>query len=178
MEIEETREGDVVVLAPHGKLDPAAEAPFERKLKEFLDGQPRFVVVDFGKVDYVSGGALRALLLTQRRLTPRGGRLVLCRLNDVVHQAFAISGFDRVFVMMPSRAEAVAEAAPAGEYAAATPAAQAADSAEARRARIAAVAIPLLAGDAAPTAAFAPDPAPLRAGLGERVRPLLVGPAA
>lgn len=170
----------MVVLAPHGKLDTAAEAPFERKLKEFLDGQPRFVVVDFGKVDYVSGGALRALLLTQRRLTPRGGRLVLCRLSEVVHQAFAISGFDRVFVMMPTRAEAVAEAGPAGASAEAGAAAPAVAASEAKLARIAALALPLLAGDrgAPVTIAFAAPPAPLRAGLVDRVRPLLAGPIA
>ena len=64
MEIEEIRQGDVLVLAPQGKLDAAAEGVFEKKLKALLDEQVRFVVVDFGKVDYVSGGALRALWAT------------------------------------------------------------------------------------------------------------------
>ena len=114
MEIDETRDGEIVILAPHGKLDTAAEAAFERKLKDLLAAQARYVVVDFGKVDYVSGGALRALLLITRRLTPRGGRMVLCRLSDVVLQAFTIAGLDRVLSIVPSRDDAVFAAFSAG----------------------------------------------------------------
>ena len=168
MEIEEIRQGDVLVLAPQGKLDAAAEGVFEKKLKALLDEQVRFVVVDFGKVDYVSGGALRALLLATRRLGPRGGRLVLCRLNGVVQQAFAIAGFDRVFTMAATRAEAVD--ATGGRPAAAAAAAAEGDP---RVARIAALALPLLAADddGARIAALhgATAPPPLSAGVGERV---------
>ncbi len=169
MEIEEIRQGDVAILAPHGKLDAQAEAAFERKLKGLLDDQARFVVVDFGKVDYVSGGALRALLLATRRLGPRGGRLVLCRLNGVVHQAFTIAGFDRVFTMVPTRAEAVEAAAGPSEDAAA--ASDPERDGDARLARIAAIALPLLAaGDAGQRVAAlhaGTDPSAPRAGLGE-----------
>jgi anti-anti-sigma factor len=114
MEIEETRDGEIVILAPHGKLDTAAEAAFERKLKDLLAAQARYIVVDFAKVEYVSGGALRALLLITRRLTPRGGRMVLCRLSDVVLQAFTIAGLDRVLSIVPSRDDAVFAAFSAG----------------------------------------------------------------
>jgi anti-anti-sigma factor len=114
MEIAETRDGEIVILAPHGKLDTAAEAVFERKLKDLLAAQARYVVVDFGKVDYVSGGALRALLLITRRLTPRGGRMILCRLSEVVLQAFTIAGLDRVLSIVPTRDDAVFAAFSAG----------------------------------------------------------------
>lgn len=171
MEIEELREGEVVIVAPHGKLDTRTEAAFERKLKDLLDDHARFLVVDFGKVDYVSGGALRALLLTTRRLGPRGGRLILCRLSGVVHQAFTISGFDRVFVMVPSRAEAVEAAIGPPEAPAAAPAPE--REGDVRISRIAALALPLLAGgDDGATAGvglLAADPPPLRAGLGDLV---------
>ena len=145
MEIRESREGDVVVVAPHGRLDAAAEGVFERKLKALLDEQARFLVVDFGKVEYVSGGARRALRLAIRRLGPRDGRLVLCRLNGVVQQAFAIAGFDRVFTIVPTRAEAVAAAG--GRPDAAAAAVGRAPKDDGRVARIAALALPLLAAD-------------------------------
>ena len=166
MEIEETRDGEVIVLAPHGKLDTKGEAAFERKLKELLAGQARYLVVDFAKVDYVSGGALRALLLITRRLGPRGGRLVLCRLSDVVHQAFTIAGFDTVFVMAPSRAEAVELAGPArDDPAEAAPA-------DERVARIAALVFPLLA-DGGHGPAFGAPATHLRAGMADTVTRLL-----
>lgn len=190
MEIQETRDGEVVIVAPHGKLDPQSEAAFDRKLKELLDAQARYLVVDFGKVDYVSGGALRALLLVMRRLRPRDGRLVLCRLSAVVHQAFTIAGFDSVFVMVPTRAEAVEKAGPprpaSPDDTAAQPAVTPEAAAEAppaatpeappddRIARIAARALPLLAaGGARADAAFSAAARPLPKGLAERVRRLV-----
>lgn len=173
MEIEEIREGEVVIVAPHGKLDTQTEAAFERKLKDLLEAQARFLVVDFGKVDYVSGGALRALLLTARRLGTRGGRLILCRLSGVVHQAFTISGFDRVFVMVSTRAEAVETANGPPEGAAAGPAPG--PEGDVRIPRIASLALPLLAGGgAAGVLALLAAPAPpLRAGLGDLVARVL-----
>lgn len=170
IEIQEVRQGDVVIMAPHGRLDSAAEGAFERKLKSLLDEQARFVVVDFGKVEYVSGGALRALLLATRRLGPRGGRLVLCRLSGVVQQAFAIAGFDRLFAIVPTRAEAVE--ATGGVPARAAAAADPAVGGEDRVARIAAIALPLLSGGEDARAADrhrGAAPASLRPGLGELV---------
>jgi anti-anti-sigma factor len=161
VDVEETREGEVVILLPHGKLDAKVEAAFERKLKELLEAQERYLVVDFAKVDYVSGGSLRTLLLISRRLAPRGGRLVLCRLSEVVHQAFTIAGFDRVFVMAATRAEAIEQAGPPREQ---TPAA------DDRVAQIAAFLMPLLADPEAP--AFAAAEA-LPAGLAETLTRLL-----
>jgi anti-sigma B factor antagonist len=171
MEIQEAREGDVVIVAPHGRLDPAAEGAFDRKLKALLDEQARFVVVDFGKVDYVGGGSLRALLLAMRRLGPRGGRLVLCRLNGVVQQAFALAGFDRVFTIVRTRADAV-QAASGAPVSAALPAGVTV-GVDPRVVRIAALALPLLetgddAGRIAARRAGA-EPPSLRAGLGALV---------
>ncbi len=179
MEIPEVRQGDVVIVAPHGKLDAAAESAFERKLKGLLDEQVRFVVLDFGKVDYVSGGALRALLLATRRLGPRGGRLVLCRVNGVVLQALTIAGFDRVFTMMPTRAEAVDKALGV-ESAAVAPEVE--QQGNFRLAHVAAVALSLLARDDenARIAALhaAGETAALDAGLGELACRVLADAAA
>jgi anti-sigma B factor antagonist len=171
LEIEELREGDVVIIAPHGRLDTQTEAAFERKLKGLLDEHAHFLVVDFGKADYVSGGALRALLLTTRRLRPRGGRLILCRLSGDVNQALTIAGFDRVFDIVASRAEAVERATQAPGAPPAEPTPVTPD--DARVSRIAALALPLLARghDGAPVGlgALAAAPPPLRAGLGDLV---------
>ena len=179
MEIEELREGDVVIIAPHGRLDTQTEAAFERKLKGLLDDNAHFLVVDFGKADYVSGGALRALLLTTRRLRPRGGRLILCRLSGDVNQALTIAGFDRVFEIVASRAEAVERAtqapgAPAAEPTPGTPAEPTPGTPyDVRISRIAALALPLLArgndGALVGLGALAAAPPPLRAGLGDLV---------
>jgi len=197
MEIAETRDGEIVILAPHGKLDTAAEAAFERKLKDLLAAQARYVVVDFGKVEYVSGGALRALLLITRRLTPRGGRMVLCRLSEVVLQAFTIAGLDRVLSIVPSRDDAVFAAFSAGaqresaglpeEAADATPSApeaavapdvapplvvpEAAPAADDRIPRLAARLLPLVKDGTGPV--FAATPGSLSAGLARTLSDLL-----
>lgn len=145
MDIEEIRSGDIVIVVPHGKLDTQTEAAFEKKLRALLDEQVLFLVIDLGKVDYVSGGALRALLLATRRLKSRGGSLILCRVSGVVHQAFVIAGFDRVFVIVPSRDDAIqALVSPADSAPAELPPGSDGDD---RVSRIAALALPLLTGE-------------------------------
>jgi anti-sigma B factor antagonist len=112
--IQETRRGDVVILAPEGSLAAAPEcATLEQKLAAVIDGQAYRLVVDFAGVEQVAGSALRVLLRTQRKLVPLQGRLVLCALNEKVRKAFSVSGFDNDFTLVATRPEAIKRAAEA-----------------------------------------------------------------
>ena len=111
MDIEEAKEGDVTILAPSEGLNTQTCAPFEKKLLGVLDAKARLIVVDMKKVDYLSSAALRVLLMVTRRLMRAGGKLVISGLRDEVRKVFSISGFDRDFTIVGSRADAVALAA-------------------------------------------------------------------
>lgn len=115
MEIKEERAGDVLVLAPDGDLNAGEEChALEQRLGAALSSGARYLVVDCASVGHLTSAALRALLLTSRKLARLKGRLVLCGMTPKVQQAFAISGFDRDFTVVPARDEAVSRAQQAG----------------------------------------------------------------
>jgi anti-anti-sigma factor len=108
MEIREVQEGDVLVLAPDGNLASADDcSALEAKLVAVLKKGVRFIVVDCADVVQLRAPAIRALLQASRKLGRAEGRVVLCAMNAKVQKAFAISGFDRDFTVVPSREDAV-----------------------------------------------------------------------
>lgn len=113
MDIEETRQGEIVILAPSGSLNAQTAAKLEQKLVSLLTSRVCLLVVDFKEVDYVASAALRVLLMVGRKLAPPRGRFVLCTMSEDVRKVFTISGFDRDFTIVRSRGEAVEEAAAA-----------------------------------------------------------------
>jgi anti-sigma B factor antagonist len=55
------------------------------------------LVLDFGKVEYLSSAALGKLITLQKKLVTVGGWLVLCNIESKIHEIFKISKLDKVF---------------------------------------------------------------------------------
>ncbi len=111
MEIAESKDGEVTILAPKGSLNTQTSPKLEQKLVAVLGEKRRLIVIDFKGVDYLSSAALRVLLMITRRLARAHGRLVLCAMSEDLKKVFSISGFDRDFTILQGRGEAVALAA-------------------------------------------------------------------
>ena len=111
MEIREESAGAVTIVAVSGRLD-ATSAPLlrERLLQRIDSGHHRFVL-DFATLDFIDSHGLRALLVAAKRLSPVGGRMVLCGFQPLVRQAFDIVGFDKIFRVYDSREQAARDAA-------------------------------------------------------------------
>jgi anti-anti-sigma factor len=109
MEIVEEREGDVLVLAPVGRLDTTTSRDFEKRLLELVNGGNVHYVIDFVRLDYVSSAGLRVLVMLGKRLPGLSGSLVLSSLSPQVREVFDIAGFTRIFNIVPDRKQALAE---------------------------------------------------------------------
>jgi anti-anti-sigma factor len=84
----------VIVLGitePQLQGDPVADALREDLLAAVDRSGARSVVLDFGRVTYVSSVAFRPLLSLHRKLKQRGGRLVLCGMNERVTEVFHVT---------------------------------------------------------------------------------------
>ncbi len=108
MDIEERKVDGVTILTPLGSLSAARDCgSLQRKVKELLEAKARLLVIDCGKVSQMSASGVRTLLQSKKRLTSLGGQIVLCSMSDKVRKAFALSSFDRDFIIVDSRKEAV-----------------------------------------------------------------------
>lgn len=107
----------IVVISPQGRLDSATGPAFESQVKEAVAGGASGLIVDCGKLDYISSAGLRVVLLASKQMKARGSRLVLCSLLDEVAAIFEISGLGGIvdIVKSPDEARRRLAANPAGQ---------------------------------------------------------------
>jgi anti-anti-sigma factor len=82
----------VVVIqftVPEVKGDDLADEVREQCLSLYRNSQALNVVLDFSGVTYLSSAGFRPLLSLQRTVRQRGGRLVLCNLDQKVEEIFS-----------------------------------------------------------------------------------------
>ena len=107
MDIHEERKDGFLVLGLEGRLDAVSSKMFEEKVLALVDGGETRIVIDLSRLDYVSSAGLRVFLVASKRLTPVGGKVVLCSLQEPVKQVFDIVGFYSIFSILNSKDEAL-----------------------------------------------------------------------
>ena len=107
MDIHEERKDGFLVLGLEGRLDAVSSKMFEEKVLALIDGGERRIVIDLSRLDYVSSGGLMVFLVASKRLTPAGGTVVLCSVQEPVKQVFDIVGFYSIFSILNSQDEAL-----------------------------------------------------------------------
>jgi len=101
--------GNVLRLAPEGRLDTFSVPAFETALSESLDAGLSRLVIDMANVTYVSSSGLRALLSARRRARSAGGDVVLCNMAPRVREIFEMVGFISLFNIFSSVVDAAAK---------------------------------------------------------------------
>jgi stage II sporulation protein AA (anti-sigma F factor antagonist) len=102
--------GDVVVVAPVGRVDSRTSSELDARLLTLDAEGRRQVVVDFSGVEYISSAGLRVMLTLAKRAKDRSGRLALCSLDHSVKQVFDLAGFTALFAIVATRDDAIAAA--------------------------------------------------------------------
>jgi anti-anti-sigma factor len=111
MEIEQERSNGVLVVTPSGRIDSTTSDALDQVLTRAIEAGERRLVVDFGRVSYISSAGLRVLLVAAKRLRAERGALVLCALGEPVRQVFDLAGFLPLFTVERSRDLALARCA-------------------------------------------------------------------
>lgn len=107
MEVNITKQGNVVIVSAAGRLDSNSSAVFEERLIKVVETEPA-IVLDMSGFNYVSSAGLRILLMAAKKCKAAGRKLALCGLTPEVHMVFDISGFLALFTLYANTAEAVA----------------------------------------------------------------------
>ena len=108
MNIEETREGNVVVLAPAGRLDAATSPLLQERALAMPDKVETPLLIDLAETDYMSSAGMRALLVGTKEYRRSEGRFVLCGLKPEVRHIMETSGMHTMFPIFDDRASALA----------------------------------------------------------------------
>lgn len=108
IEVAEERDGEALVLLPIGRLDSANARSFESLVMTHVDRGEQRLLVDFGRLNFISSSGMRVLLMAAKKLHASQGKLVLCGMPDHIHEVFRISGFDQIIPIRDTRESALA----------------------------------------------------------------------
>ena len=99
MEIMNRVYGDMIVVAPTGRIDHATAADFERAVGPLLDaaaGSRGGLIFDLERVSYISSVGLRVLMIASKALRARGARIAVAAMQPVVAEILEICRFSAV----------------------------------------------------------------------------------
>ncbi|HET9337363.1 MAG TPA: STAS domain-containing protein [Casimicrobiaceae bacterium] len=100
---------DVVVATAAGRIDFAGAQALEEALAPALEpgSGVRGVVIDLGRVDYISSVGLRVLMVAAKALRARKSAIAVASLQPVVAEIFEISRFHHVVDVRGSVRDAI-----------------------------------------------------------------------
>lgn len=97
------KEERMTCVTPRGRIDALSAAEMQRIFDErVLEGE-RVLLVDMADVGYVSSAGLRVFVKSQKELKKVGGEILLAALAPAVSEIFKMSGFERMFTILPER---------------------------------------------------------------------------
>ncbi len=99
---------DVWVVEARGRLDASLAPELEAQLEALFAAGHARIVVDFGRVSYISSSGLKVLLVGMRAARRQGGDIRLCAMSERVRDVFELSGFHKIFAIHASEQEAAA----------------------------------------------------------------------
>ena len=91
MNIEQTKNGSALTIAPEGYLDTATAPELKAVLDTALAGVTE-LTFDFEKLAYISSSGLRLLLFAQKAMDRQGSMKVI-HANETVMEIFEVTGF-------------------------------------------------------------------------------------
>lgn len=108
MEFQTKNEANAVIVSVGGRLDAVTAPEYEKRIRELIDDGNSCFVVDFAQLEYISSAGLRGLLVMAKLLNAKGGQVCFANVNGNVLSVFEMSGFNALFKIENSVAEALA----------------------------------------------------------------------
>jgi anti-anti-sigma factor len=107
---------NVVLIEVEGRVDHGTAPAFGSALLPHVEGctgEVKKILVDLGKVDYMSSAGLRVLMIAAKGCRKQDGKMVLAALQPTIQEVFKIGRFDMVLETFPSVRDALAAISPA-----------------------------------------------------------------
>lgn len=109
MDVVQKKQGKALILSVSGRLDAVTSPLFEDRLVRLIEGEEGNIILDLGRLDYLSSAGLRAILSVAKKI-PRSEQMIVCNLSGMIREVFSISGFDGIFPIADSIEEALGKA--------------------------------------------------------------------
>ena len=103
--VQESKAGRFTVF-PQGRIDSETYVRFNKKIQPLVGKKTKNVLIDMGRVNYISSAGLGAIFNLMKRLKENGSELLLCNLQPQIKKVF-----DMIKALPPASIFASAEEA-------------------------------------------------------------------
>ena len=97
MDINETKLSGRFLFTLNGRLDSATNGLLDERLTKVINDGELQIVIDCSQLHYLSSAGVRVLLTGIKKLSPKGGRIILAAMRVQVREVMLLGGFDSVF---------------------------------------------------------------------------------
>jgi len=107
VEINTRKVGDILVADMIGSLDTQTSGPASDAMGRIIGEANGSLLVNMGKLEFLSSAGLRVLLRAAKGIQSSGGMMKVCEPNGVVKEVLEISGFGSFLDIYDNEASAV-----------------------------------------------------------------------
>lgn len=95
LKVSVNKDGDTYTVLVDGRLDTLTSPQLDEEINKII-GDAKKLILDLGKLAYISSAGLRVLLGAAQQLDGKG-EMVLIHVTEAVHEIFDVTGFIQVF---------------------------------------------------------------------------------
>jgi anti-anti-sigma factor len=111
MDISSKEVSDVVSIGFSGRLDANSAPEAEKAIESFLSSGKKKLVLDLGGLEYISSAGLRVLLIANKGVKQKSGKMALSGLKGNVKEVVEVSGLSPLFTIHETAKDALASLA-------------------------------------------------------------------
>jgi anti-sigma B factor antagonist len=108
VQVDVSKEGDIVVVVVQGELDANTAPDLRAKFEELVGQGENQYVIDLAGVPVMDSSGIAALVNLFKRVRIGAGDVKLCGIREEIMGIFQLTRLDRVFDIFDNRADAVA----------------------------------------------------------------------
>ncbi|RKD25643.1 anti-sigma F factor antagonist [Ammoniphilus oxalaticus] len=98
----------VLVVRLRGELDHHTAENLRRQMEEkILSGHVQNIVLSLEHLHFMDSSGLGVILGRYKQITSRGGELVVCSINPLIHRLFELSGLFKIIKIKENEGEAL-----------------------------------------------------------------------
>ncbi len=99
-------DGDVMVIRTDGGLNASTADQFVASIEKLVDAGLRKIIVDCGRLEYISSYGLGVLVQLHRRIARHGGDVKIAAVTGVIVDVLRLTRLNRVLAIYPDVARA------------------------------------------------------------------------
>jgi len=108
VEIDYYNEGDILIVAPSGKLDTTHAPDFSKLIKKLFEDKPKACLIDLTNITFLASSGLQSILAAAKNAKREEMSFGVFGMQEMAYNVFTMSGFNQFIKSFNSKEDALA----------------------------------------------------------------------